>query len=75
MKCFLRLGDDCLEDATQHKSLAQAESAYRKVAEELGRYGQAIEATIHIAKTIDEVVEYPDFVLTYEDDCVIKSSA
>ena len=75
MKCFLRIGDDCLEDATQHKSLAQAESAYRKVAEELGRYGQAIEATIHIAKTINEVVEYPDFVLTYEDDCVIKSSA
>ena len=75
MKCFLRIGDDCLEDATQHKSLAQAEAAYRKVAEELGRYGQAIEATIHIAKTIDEVVEYPDFVLTYEDDCVIKSSA
>jgi hypothetical protein len=75
MKCFLRIGEDCLEEATQHKSLAQAESAYRKVAEELGQYGQSIEATIHIAKTLDEVAEYPDFVLTYEDDCVIKISA
>lgn len=75
MKYFLRIANDYLEDATPHRTFAQAKAAYREVAEELDRYGQAISATVHIAKTLDEVAEYPDFVLTYEDSRVITENA
>ncbi|SDG93103.1 hypothetical protein SAMN05216466_10694 [Paraburkholderia phenazinium] len=63
MAYFLRLGDDDLEDAEKHTTKADAIDAFRTVADELDRFGQSITASLHIADTWDEVVEYPDFVL------------
>jgi len=64
MKVYLRIGDDPLEDAQPHRSKAEAIAAYADVARELARYDQRIEATIHVAKTAEELTEYPDWVLT-----------
>ncbi len=64
MKAFLRMGNDYLEDAVKYNSVAACVEAYRVVAVELDRYGQNIEASIHIADTKEELNEYPDFVLS-----------
>lgn len=61
---FLRLGDDALEDATRFLTRQNAIRAYRAQAEELGRYGQALEASLHYATYRDEIAEYPDYVLS-----------
>ena len=61
---YLRIGDDYLEGAERHRTKADAVAAFAEVAHDLARYGQTIEATIHIADNADEVVEYPDFVLS-----------
>lgn len=64
MKCFLRIGNDTLEDAVFCRSIKYAEDEFRAVAEEFVRFGNVPpSATIHIANTRDEVVEYPDFFL------------
>jgi hypothetical protein len=63
-KSFLRLGDDSLNRATAYRSRAAAVAAYRAVAVELDRYGQSIEATVHIAPNREAVDEYPDFLLS-----------
>ena len=63
-KCFLRLGTDSLDRAIAYRSRAAAIAAFRAVAVELDRYGQRIEATIHIAPSRDLVDEYPDFLLS-----------
>lgn len=63
-KFFLRLGDDSLDRAIAYPSRAAAIAAFRAVAVELAQYGQAIEATVHIAPTREAVDEYPDFVLS-----------
>jgi hypothetical protein len=62
-KSFLRLGDDSLNRAIAYRSRAAAVAAYRAVAVELDRYGQSIEATIHLAPDRAAVDEYPDFAL------------
>lgn len=67
MYYFLRIGTDYLSDAVPYRTLSAAKQAYREVAEELDRYGQAIEASIHMANQACETVEYPDLVLSYED--------
>ena len=64
MKTFLRIGEDCLEDAVLCSSKAAAVDWFLVVAEELDRYGQEIEASLHYARSRDEVSEYPDFVLS-----------
>lgn len=61
--CFLREGRDYLEDARKFRSIGEAKDAYLRSACELAGYGQRHEASIHIAKTMEEVVEYPDYVL------------
>ncbi|WP_186043157.1 MULTISPECIES: hypothetical protein [Burkholderia] len=63
MAYFLRMGADYLEDAVKYTSKAGAIDAFRETSDELDRYGQTISASLHIADTLDEVVEYPDFVL------------
>ncbi|MCA8287549.1 hypothetical protein [Burkholderia vietnamiensis] len=63
MAYFLRMGNDYLEDAVKHGTKADAIAAFRETSDELDRYGQSITASIHIADTMEEVVEYPDFVL------------
>jgi hypothetical protein len=60
---FLRLGDDSLNRAIAYRSRAAAVAAYRAVASELDRYGQRIEATVHITPSRETIDEYPDFVL------------
>jgi len=62
--CFLRIGNDSLDDAVRHPSLTAVKVAYMDVARDLDRFGQRIEATIHIANNRDSLAEYPDFVLS-----------
>lgn len=64
MKVFLRSGSDYLEDAKPFDSKAAAVCQFQRDAEELDRFGQKHEASIHIADHIDQVAEYPDFVLS-----------
>ena len=64
--CF---AGDSLEDSRTYRTKSIALKAFADTAEELARYGQAIEATLH-AKTHydwnenDCVCEYPDFALS-----------
>ena len=67
MKYFLRIGNDALDEAIPYRTLSKAKQAYRDVAEELDRYGQSIEASVHVASKASEVVEYPDLMLSFED--------
>lgn len=62
--CFLREGSDYLADANEYQTLEAAKRSFRVGAEELAKYGQTLEASIHIARSIDEVHEYPDYVLS-----------
>lgn len=61
---FLRMGDEYVIEAKPHKTKKSAIEAFSEVAIELARYDQKIEATIHIAPSIDDVNEYPDFILS-----------
>ena len=61
---FLRIGDDCLEQAMSFRTKSAALDYYRAVAEDLQRFDQQIEATVHVAPDRDQVVEYPDWVLS-----------
>jgi len=65
---FLRIGNDTLEEAQRFTSKRDAVSAFRAVAAELAFYGQAIDASLHIAPKRAEVVEYPDFVLSLNEN-------
>jgi hypothetical protein len=73
---FLRMGNDYLEQAKRYRTQKDAVEAYKETARELAQYGQAIDATLHIAPSRDAVVEYPDYVLTLsERGAVIKEQA
>jgi hypothetical protein len=61
---FLRIGNDYLEDSRAYQTKRGAVAAFGRVARDLARYGQAIEASIHIAPRPADTVEYPDFVLS-----------
>ncbi|WP_186083105.1 hypothetical protein [Burkholderia gladioli] len=63
MAYFLRMGSDYLEQAEKHRTKADAIAAFRETSDELNRYGQSITGSLHIADSMDDVVEYPDFVL------------
>lgn len=64
---YLRIGDDTLEEALRFTQKTDAIAEFRRVAEELAQYGQAIDASLHIAPSRAEVVEYPDFVLSLNE--------
>ena len=64
---FLRMGDDALEEALRFTNKANAIAEFKRVAEELAQYDQAIYASLHIAPSRAEVVEYPDFVLSLNE--------
>lgn len=64
VRCFLRSGSDALEDAQPFDSKKEAIEQYQRDAYELARYGQTHVASIHIADTVGELTEYPDFVLS-----------
>lgn len=63
MKCYLRMGSDTIFDVKRYASIKDAEDAYREVAEDLARFDQQIDATIHIANNRDELVEDADYHL------------
>ena len=64
MKTYLRIGSDYLDDAKRYRSKKRAIEAFYRVASELARHDQRIEASLHYARTKDELQEYPDFVLS-----------
>jgi hypothetical protein len=61
---FLRIGADYLEDSRAYQTKRGAVAAFGRVARDLARYGQTIDASIHIAPRAADTVEYPDFVLS-----------
>ena len=64
MKCYLRYQADALADAEACRSIAEAKEKFTQAALQLDRYGQKIEATIHIAPALTEAAEYPDYLLS-----------
>lgn len=62
--CFLRVGNDPLEQAQRFSSMAAALRRYEAIARDLDRFGQAIEASIHFTNSLAEIVEYPEYVLS-----------
>jgi len=48
----------------KYRSIGEAKEVFLKAATELHRYGQGYEAAIHIAKDLDQINEYPDYVLS-----------
>ncbi len=64
MKCFLRIGSDYLDEAEPFDSIHSARDEAERVIRQLGGFGQHIEASIHIAARKDDLVEYPDYVIT-----------
>ena len=64
MKCYLRYQADYLADAEACRSIAEAKAKFHQTAQQLDRYGQKIEATIHIAPALSEAAEYPDYLLS-----------
>ena len=61
---FLRIGDDSLEDALCFQTKLAAVHKYQRVAQELARYGEEIEASLHRAANRGALEEYPDCVLS-----------
>lgn len=64
MPYYLCVGTDTIEESSRHHRLADAIDAYRDVANDLGRFGQGIDGTIHRAAKRSECDEYPDYVLS-----------
>ena len=60
---FLRLGSDYLEDSLCFQTRTAAEHKFQRVAQELERYGQELEASLHRAPNRATLNEYPDYVL------------
>jgi hypothetical protein len=61
---YLRLGADGLDQARPYRTRAAAVAAYGYDARDLAEYGQQLDASIHLAPTRAELVEYPDLVLS-----------
>lgn len=61
---FLRFSTDTDDRLLRYSSKQSALDAFFDVAEELDRYGQPIEASLHRAPSRDQVAEYPDYVLS-----------
>jgi hypothetical protein len=47
----------------RHATKKDACAAFMETALELDRYGQKIEASLHVAPNRNEIAEYPDYVL------------
>lgn len=63
MAYYLCLGDDSLDVAARHVTLRDAVATFRVIADDLGRIGQRIQATVHIAAKRSECDEFPDYIL------------
>ena len=62
--CYLRIGSDTLEEAGRCHNIAQAKERFHRIAEDLARFGQTIDATLHIANSRAELVEDADYYLS-----------
>ena len=61
MPYYLSTGN--LSEALLFDTLKDAKQAFKADAEDLARYGQRHEATIHIAESRVTIQEYPDYCL------------
>ena len=61
---YLRLGSDDLDQARRYLTRSDAVAAYAYAARELAEYGQALDASVHLAPSRAELAEYPDLVLS-----------
>lgn len=63
MPYFLHHQGDTTPDPTPYRAKSHALAAYAAVAKGLYVYGQTHGATLHRARSVADVREYPDFVL------------
>jgi len=63
MPYYLCIGND-MDLAERCTTVREAILIYREVADELGRYDQRIDASLHKAFKRSEIDEYPDYVLS-----------
>jgi hypothetical protein len=68
----MRIDADSLEESKAYPSKRAAVAAYAKIAQSLARFGQACVATLHYARDRDALQEYPDFMLTLNDNGTVK---
>ena len=47
----------------QYASLKDAKAQFLRDAKGLARYGQVYEATVHLASSVEQIQEYPDYTL------------
>lgn len=60
---FLRVGSDCLQDSDgPYRTRRAAIARFRSIARDLARFGQSVEASIHVAGSRDALEEYPEYV-------------
>jgi len=62
---YLRIEQDYLTQAKPYPSLEDAHAGFAEVASYLARVGQYIQASVHVGDSIDEIVEYPDYLFWY----------
>jgi hypothetical protein len=61
---YLLLESDSIEEAIKCPSVRSAKTKYSEIARELDRYGQSIDATVHISASRSAIEEYPDYILS-----------
>lgn len=61
---WLRMGDDYLDRAAPYGAKREALAVFQDAAQDVARFGQKLEGSIHLAPSREELAEYPDFVLT-----------
>lgn len=64
MKCYLYYAGSPFEKPEPFRSMVEAKEEFLRTARELDRYGQECTATIHIAPTLEQMSEYPAYVLS-----------
>jgi hypothetical protein len=64
MRCFLLYADTKYPEYEEYDSLGDAKEAFFEAATSVGRYGQNLEASLHIAESEDFIHEYPDYILS-----------
>lgn len=64
MIIYLRFASDYLSESLRFESKKAAIDYFADTARELARFDQKIEASLHIGQSLEEIVEYPDFVLS-----------
>lgn len=64
MRCYLLYAGSPHDEPIPFRSMSEAKDDFWVTAKELDRYGQAITASLHIAPTLLQMSEYPDYVLS-----------